>query len=154
MQYHSCVCALLGMQQNLRIKVNPGVERGLYSIASGKRTFWDSYNKIVTFYLNIFVKKCKTEYQKQNKQKKQTNKKKTDPFFPNILGRSEKGKHTFCFCLIRLKHRYSIVYHILIVRNLPNFATRFNKTKGNWKLPNSSRTAWFKMSFTEQCLYM
>ena len=28
------MCALLGMQ-NLRIKVNPGVERGLYSIISG-----------------------------------------------------------------------------------------------------------------------
>ena len=92
------VCAFLGMQ-NLRIKVNLGVERGLYSIWL-KKLSGTIIKKILTFYVNIFVKKCKIEHQKKKKQnKKKKGKKKAYLFFPNILGRSKNGKQTSFFIL-------------------------------------------------------
>ena len=62
-----------------------------------KETFWDIYKKkILAFYLNIFVKKCKIEYQKKKKKKKK--KEKSRLFFPsNVLGWLEKGQTNIFF---------------------------------------------------------
>ena len=56
-KYHTIhVCAFLGTQ-SLRIKVNPGIERGLYSIISDFKDLFGTFmKKILTFYLNILLK--------------------------------------------------------------------------------------------------
>ena len=53
-----------------------------------KKTFWDSNKKINILFKNIFVKNTKLSMKKKEKSR---------PFFPNILGRSEKGKQTSFF---------------------------------------------------------
>ena len=80
------VCAFLGMQNHI-IKVNPGVEGGCIPLYLVEEPLWDSYKKILTFYLNIFVQKCKIEF-------KET--KKPDPFFPIFwVGQKRANKHLF-----------------------------------------------------------
>ena len=67
------VCAFLGTR-NLRIKVNPGVERRcipqLYLVKEPFLGYLFKKKKVLTFYLNIFVKKCKIEYLKKKRKKK------------------------------------------------------------------------------------
>ena len=64
------------------IKLILMLKRGCIPLNLVKEPFWDSYKKILTFYLNIFVEKCKIEYKKK------------DPFFPKFWVGQKKGKQT------------------------------------------------------------
>ena len=78
------VCVFLGMQ-SLRIKVNPGVERGCIPLYLDKEPFWDSYKKVEHFIWTFLL-----QIQNWISKKK---KKKDNPFF--LVGKGQTNIYFF-----------------------------------------------------------
>ena len=86
MYVHSWACRATELKLILVLK---GACIPLYLV---KEPFLGQFQKILTFYLNIFVKNAKLSILK----------KKANPSFPDFLDRSEKSKQTSFFLGLRI----------------------------------------------------
>ena len=111
MRVHSWACRTSELKLILVLK------GGCILLYLVKEPFGDSYKRILTFYLNIFVTKNQIEYQKKTKQNKTKTKKPF--FFLQYFGSVGKGQtHIFLLRPYRLAPSSKAIYLCPITRFL------------------------------------